>query len=284
MLRRGFPRCGVFGGPQSDLRSWVDRAVATGPHGDRGACCPSARSPGWSSRTTTPACSAYAASWPGRGLAERRRRRAGRAGGGHPAAPSDLVRSGPSCLTASRSSASSATEASIRPREKSSMSRPCTICVPAVRARDREGGDQALGHAVASRRRAPPSTPSRRRRCRATQSRTWSMAALAADAADEAPRASMIAAPRFCTVGMKSFSSQSWSSDDLGGVLARRPRRGRGRGTGWPSGCPRSSSCVMSVTVRAGLGGELGDRPVVVEPGHGGEALRRRCPARCSWR
>src|SRR5690242_10247820 len=37
------------------------------------------------------------------------------------------------------------------------------------------------------------------------------MAALAADAALDAPRASMIAAPRFCTVGMKSFSIHPWS-------------------------------------------------------------------------
>ena len=43
------------------------------------------------------------------------------------------------------------------------------------------------------------------------QSRMWSMAALAADAAEDAPRASMIAAPRFCTVGMKSLSTQAWS-------------------------------------------------------------------------
>src|SRR5688500_10797186 len=40
------------------------------------------------------------------------------------------------------------------------------------------------------------------------QSRTWSMAALAADAALEEPRASMIAAPRCWTVGMNSFSIQ----------------------------------------------------------------------------
>jgi hypothetical protein len=33
------------------------------------------------------------------------------------------------------------------------------------------------------------------------------MTAEAALAAELAPRASMIAAPRFCTVGMKSFSS-----------------------------------------------------------------------------
>ena len=42
-----------------------------------------------------------------------------------------------------------------------------------------------------------------------THSRTWSMAALAAEAALDAPRASMMAAPRFCTVGMKSFSTQA---------------------------------------------------------------------------
>ena len=34
---------------------------------------------------------------------------------------------------------------------------------------------------------------------------------LAADAAELAPRASMIAAPRLATVGMKSFSIQAWS-------------------------------------------------------------------------
>ena len=44
-----------------------------------------------------------------------------------------------------------------------------------------------------------------------TQSCTWSMAAFAADAADDAPRASMTAAPRFCTVGMKSLVSQARS-------------------------------------------------------------------------
>src|SRR3954468_14526733 len=44
-----------------------------------------------------------------------------------------------------------------------------------------------------------------------TQSRTWSMAAFAALAADERPRASMMAAPRFCTVGMNVVSSQAWS-------------------------------------------------------------------------
>src|SRR3954451_13105759 len=44
-------------------------------------------------------------------------------------------------------------------------------------------------------------------------SQSWaaSMVADAAEAADEEPRASMMAAPRLATVGMKVFSTQSWS-------------------------------------------------------------------------
>src|SRR5690606_17751822 len=44
-----------------------------------------------------------------------------------------------------------------------------------------------------------------------TQSRTWSMAALAAEAAEDRPRASMMAAPRLPTVGMKVLRFHSWS-------------------------------------------------------------------------
>ncbi len=44
-----------------------------------------------------------------------------------------------------------------------------------------------------------------------SQSRAASIVAEAAEAADEEPRASMIAAPRFATVGMKSFSIHDWS-------------------------------------------------------------------------
>ena len=43
------------------------------------------------------------------------------------------------------------------------------------------------------------------------QSRMWSMAALAADAADDRPRASMMAAPRLPTVGRKVSAFQTWS-------------------------------------------------------------------------
>src|SRR5262249_38724942 len=45
------------------------------------------------------------------------------------------------------------------------------------------------------------------------------MVADAADAAEEAPRASMIAAPRLATVGMKSFSIQAWSLTTLAAFL-----------------------------------------------------------------
>src|SRR5918911_5688405 len=51
-----------------------------------------------------------------------------------------------------------------------------------------------------------------------TQSRTWSIAAFAAEAADDAPRASMIAAPRLATVGMnvsRSQLSSTWSAATL---------------------------------------------------------------------
>ena len=49
------------------------------------------------------------------------------------------------------------------------------------------------------------------------QSRMWSMAALAAEAADETPRASMMAAPRLPTVGGKNvkdlINDQVWNAD-----------------------------------------------------------------------
>ncbi len=41
--------------------------------------------------------------------------------------------------------------------------------------------------------------------------RMWPMAALAADAADDRPRASMTAAPRLATVGMNVDSTHAWS-------------------------------------------------------------------------
>ena len=43
------------------------------------------------------------------------------------------------------------------------------------------------------------------------QSRMWSMAALAAEAADDRPRAAMMAAPRLPTVGRNTSRFHSWS-------------------------------------------------------------------------
>ena len=43
------------------------------------------------------------------------------------------------------------------------------------------------------------------------QSRMWSMAALAAEAAEDTPRAAMMAAPRLPTVGRKVLAFHSWS-------------------------------------------------------------------------
>ena len=56
-----------------------------------------------------------------------------------------------------------------------------------------------------------------------TQSWTWSIAALAAEAALEAPRASMIAAPRLATRGMNSSAIHASSSTVVPGALAADP-------------------------------------------------------------
>ena len=80
------------------------------------------------------------------------------------------------------------------------------------------------------------------------QSRTWSIAAFAADAADDEPRASMTAAPRCCTVGMNVVLDPRLVADHVGRVAAADLRRGTRRGTASRSGCPRSSCCVTSAT------------------------------------
>ena len=86
------------------------------------------------------------------------------------------------------------------------------------------------------------------------------MAALAAEAADEAPRASMIAAPRLATVGMKSLSSQAWSSTSS---AAFWPLTSAWKRSGYwvAEWLPQIVIFVMSVTVHAGLGGQLGRWP-----------------------
>mmetsp|Transcript_4635 Transcript_4635/g.12341 ORF Transcript_4635/g.12341 Transcript_4635/m.12341 type:complete len:288 (+) Transcript_4635:360-1223(+) len=109
------------------------------------------------------------------------------------------------------SSLSSLSVALIIPAEKSSTSRPITIDhFPPSHTHGREkhisGGtpySPPLGNTAMDTRL--PFVP-------CTQSRMWSAIALAADIADESPRAWMTAAPRLCTVLMNAPSSHARSS------------------------------------------------------------------------
>src|SRR5579863_2000130 len=97
----------------------------------------------------------------------------------------------PSSLTASRSAASSAAEASILARDGSLTGSPWMISHSPFAERT---GKELM------RPSGTPYEPSEMTAADVhsvplTQSYTWSMAALAADAADDAPRALMIAAP-----------------------------------------------------------------------------------------
>src|SRR5689334_19990829 len=96
-------------------------------------------------------------------------------------------------------------------RTASDSSSPSTI--------DHEPPDEVTGNELTS----PAGTPYSPRlgsatdtqspsRVPSTQSRTWSTAADAALAADDAPRAAMIAAPRFATVGAKVRATHAASN------------------------------------------------------------------------
>ena len=69
----------------------------------------------------------------------------------------------------------------------------------------------------------------------------------AADAADDDPRASMIAAPRLATVGMKSFSIQAWSPTVSAAFLPATSAWNRS-GYWVAEWLPQIVMCVMSVT------------------------------------
>ena len=85
-----------------------------------------------------------------------------------------------------------------------------------------------------------------------TQSCTWSIAAFAAEAALEAPRASMIAAPRLPTVGMNSSAIQTSSSTwGQAGLPSTRALTRSGYWVGeW---LPQTVIRLMSVTGRPSL-------------------------------
>src|SRR3546814_14636623 len=84
-----------------------------------------------------------------------------------------------------------------------------------------------------------------------TQSWTWSMAALAAEAAELEPRASMMAAPRFCTVGMKSLSSHAWSEPAAPKPFVPATPAWHTSGCWVAVACPQIVVLVMSVPLEA---------------------------------
>src|SRR5581483_6763303 len=76
---------------------------------------------------------------------------------------------------------------------------------------------------------------------------TLSMAALAADAAEDWPRASMMAAPRFCTVVMKSPCSQAVS--EITSVARLPPMRALPKSGNWVAEwLPQMATLVTSET------------------------------------
>jgi hypothetical protein len=111
----------------------------------------------------------------------------------------------------------------------------------------------------------------------------WSMAALAAEAAEEAPRASMMAAPRLPTFGMYSLLVPGFVVDGLRRGLAGdgaeadvRIHRGR---------VVAPDDHFLDVGDRlAGARGELRHGAVVVEAQHGGEILGFGRLGPTSWR
>jgi hypothetical protein len=101
----------------------------------------------------------------------------------------------------------------------------------------------------------------------------WSMAALAAEAADDRPRALMMAAPRWRTVGMYVSAYQAWSFTSSAAFCAVHLGVEQVGELGGRVVAPDRH--LGDVVDRgAGLGGELGHGTVVVEAGHRGEAAR----------
>ncbi len=107
-----------------------------------------------------------------------------------------------------------------------------------------------------------------------SQSRTWSIAAFAADAAEDSPRASMIAAPRLPHRRDEGVAVPALVGHDFRGRLpgdGREPIVGIHRGRV----IAPDDHLLDRVDRLAGLGGELGKRAVVVEAQHRREALAR---------
>ena len=115
--------------------------------------------------------------------------------------------------------------------------RPSSVVAVAAH---REAELQTLGRAVLAAAHDGERVPVAARESGCQTLFTESIAACAADAADDEPRASMTAAPRFWTVSMNSACEPVLVGDHVGHRLAADLARARSRGTGSPSGCPRS--------------------------------------------
>ena len=100
------------------------------------------------------------------------------------------------------------------------------------------------------------------------------MAAAAAEAAEDEPRASMMAAPRFCTVVMKS--PRSHSSSPMTSAAGLPPMRALAKSGNWVAEwLPQMATLVTSATGTPALRGQLRLGPVLVEAGHGEPAVGR---------
>ena len=97
------------------------------------------------------------------------------------------------------------------------------------------------------------------------------MAAFAAEAADDKPRALMTAAPRCCTVGMNSDSSHCWSLPTASNAGLPLTSAWNTSGYCVAEWFPQIVIFVMSVVWTPAFFGELRHRPVVVEARHGRE-------------
>src|SRR5574343_788410 len=114
------------------------------------------------------------------------------------------------CLTPSCSPCSSARVLLMHSCEKASISRPSTILYsPSGVVVTGKPNTMPAGMPYSPFEGTPLVThsPFEPR----AQSRMWSMAALAAEAADDRPREAMMAAPRLPTVGRKVSAFQTWS-------------------------------------------------------------------------
>ncbi len=145
--------------------------------------------------------------------------------------------------------------------------------VRAVGTGDRERRDDALQPRRSCRRTGWPCSPSRPRACREPSRACGRSPRWRPRPPTTRPAPSMIAAPRFCTVGMKVVLDPVVVVDGVGGTAAMdlgvEDVRVLGRRVVSPDGHGGDV-----VHCRAHLVRHLGDRPVVIEPGHRRELTR----------